>query len=80
MGAKTWELSVISSNRQKRLANAVRPDSNTHLKRLNPVRLYPMLVCFLRESLLDITDIILAMFCDYWQQMINKAKKSLDIY
>ena len=80
LGVKTWELSVISSNRQKRLANAVRTDSNAHLKRLNAIRRYPMLVCFLKESLLDITDVILAMFSDYWQQMTNKAKKSLDIY
>ncbi|WP_395050565.1 DUF4158 domain-containing protein [Flavobacterium sp.] len=80
LGVKTWDLSVISSNRQKRLANAVRTDSNAHLKRLNPIRRYPMLVCFLRESLLDITDALLAMFSDYWQQMTNKAKKSLDIY
>ena len=80
IGAKTRDLSVLSSNRQKRLANAVRADSNAHLKRLNPIRLYPMLVCFLRESLLDISDIILTMYGDYWQQMTNKAKKSLNIY
>ena len=38
-----------------------------------------MLVCFLREVLLDTTDIILVMYADYWKQMNNKAKKALDM-
>jgi hypothetical protein len=79
MGVKYWDLSKLSENRKKRLAHAVRSDSNAHLKRFSPIKRYTMLVCFLREVLLDTTDIILVMYADYWQQMNNKAKKALDM-
>lgn len=72
-------ISALSENRKKRLAHAVRSDSNAHLKRFSPIKRYTMLVCFLREVLLDTTDIILVMYADYWQQMNNKAKKALDM-
>ena len=80
IGAKSWDLSKLSENRKKLLAHAVRSNSNAHLKRFNPIKRYSMLVCFLREILLDTTDIVLVMYADYWQQMNNKAKKALDIY
>lgn len=80
IGAKSWDLSKLSQNRIKQLANAVRNDSNAHLKRFSPIKRYPMLVCFLRESYLDITDTILVMYADYWQQISNKAHKALDLY
>ena len=78
LGVRSWDLSCLSENRKKRLAGFVRNTTNTDLKRINKVRLYPMLVCFLKESLLDITDIIMAMYGDYWQQIINKSKRALD--
>jgi TnpA family transposase len=79
IGVKLWDLSSISENRKKLLADAVRRDSNAHLKRFNPIKRYPMLVCFLRESFLDITDMILVMYTDYWQQINNKAKKAMNM-
>lgn len=78
LGVQSWDLSCLSENRKKKLAFLVKTDSNAHLKRMPPIRKYPMLVCFLNESLLNITDIILVMYNDYWQQIINKSKRSLD--
>ena len=79
IGAKSWDLSKLSENRKKQLAYVARTTTNTDLKRFKKIRLHPMLVCFLREILLDTTDMILVMYADYWQQMSNKAKKALDM-
>ncbi|MET3129588.1 hypothetical protein ABID42_004714 [Arcicella rosea] len=79
MGVKTWDFASLSDNRRKRLAHTVRTTNNTDLKRFKKIRLYPMLICFLAESFLDISDLILVMYADYWQKMSNKAKKALDI-
>ncbi len=78
IGAQSWDLSCLSENRKKKLTLLVRTDSNAHLKRIPLQRRYPMLVCFLKESLLDITDIILVMYGDYWQRIMGKSRRSLD--
>jgi TnpA family transposase len=80
IGAKSWKLTSLSENRKKQLAYVIRTTTNTDLKRLKKIRLYPMLVCFLAECYLDITDTILVMYADYWQQINNKAHKALDLY
>jgi TnpA family transposase len=79
MGVADWDLSCLSENRKKHLAQIARKMTNTDLKRFKKIRLYPILVCFLRESLLDITDMVLGMYADYWQQINNKAKKALEV-
>ncbi len=76
----SWDLSVIPANRKKRLANIVRNNSNSYLQRLNPVKRYPLLVCFLWETLLDTTDSILVMYNDFWTQALSDAKKSLEAF
>ena len=80
LGVRSWDLSCLSENRKKKLAFLARSDSNAHLQRMLPVRRYPVLVCFLKESLLDITDVIMLMYSDHWQQIINKSKRALDNY
>jgi len=80
LGVQSWDLSCLSENRKKKLAFLARSDSNAHLQRMHPVRRYPVLVCFLKESLLDITDVIVTMYGDCWQQIINKSKRALDNY
>lgn len=78
--ADTWDLSVIPSNRRKRLANIVRNNSNHYLQRIKPQKRYPLLVCFLRETLLDTTDSVLVMYHDFWTQALSDAKKSMEAY
>jgi hypothetical protein len=80
LGVRSWDLSCLSENRKKKLAFMARNDSNAHLQRMHPVRRYPVLVCFLKESLLDITDVIMLMYSDHWQQIIHKSKRALDDY
>jgi TnpA family transposase len=76
----TWDLSVIPANRKKRLASIVHNNTNGYLQRMKPVRRYPLLVCFLWETLLDTTDTILSMYDDYWEKNVNGAKKSWELY
>ena len=78
IGVKSWNMSHLSENRKKQLAKFVRNNTNTDLKRIHYLRRYPMLVCFLWENLLDITDIIMTMYADYWLRIMGKTKRSLD--
>jgi TnpA family transposase len=75
MGVDTWDLSLIPANRRKRLADIVRNNSNAYLQRIKPLRRYPLLICFLWETMLDTTDSLLTMYNDFWQHAINDAKK-----
>ena len=76
----TWDLTSIPANRRKRLANIARNNSNHYLQRIKPKRRYSLLICFLRETLLDTTDSVLVMYHDFWTQALNDAKKSLENY
>jgi hypothetical protein len=80
MNVPSWDLSAIPINRKKRLANIVRNNTNSYLQRMNPTKRYPLMVCFLWETLLDTTDMVLTMYSDFWQQAMNFAKKALDEY
>lgn len=75
-----WDLSEISLNRRKRLAQIARNVSNKYLQRLNTTRRYPILICFLFESLMDTNDKVLEMFDDYWEHIVNGSKKELDMH
>ncbi len=75
-----WDLSVISLNRRKRLAQIARNVSNKYLLRMSATRRYPILICFLYESLIDTNDKVLEMFDDYWEHIVNGSKKELDAY
>ena len=74
----SWDLSMIPANRKKRLTNIVRQNTNTYLQRMNPQKRYPLLICFLYETLLDTTDMVLLMYSDFWQHAVNEAKKTLE--
>jgi len=80
LNVHAWDLSVISLNRRKRLAQIARNVSNKYLQRLNVTRRYPILICFLYESLMATNDKVLEMFDDYWEHIVNGSKKELDVY
>lgn len=76
----TWDLSMIPNNRQKRLANMVRNNTNQYLQRMPSQKRYSALVCFLRETLLDTTDMVIMMYNDFWMQAMNDARKAYELY
>lgn len=75
-----WDLSILNPNRQKFLARLGRKSSNQALQRLSPERRYPIMVAFLRQSLIDITDEILDIFDVCMARAHGRAKKSLKQY
>lgn len=80
MQVNCWDISSIPANRKKRLASIVRNNTNHYIKRIKPIRRYPLLVCFLWETLIDTTDSTLQMYIVYWQNAIHDAKRAIEDY
>lgn len=79
-GVPTWRDDLMSANRQKRLTMIARHRSNRHLERLPVHKRYPILVAFLRERLLTLTDEVLSMFDAFWEYNLAKARKEYEAY
>ena len=75
-----WNTDVLNTNRGKRLASLARKRTSQAIRRYAPERRYPLLVAFLKESYLDITDAILTMFSDYWEVVVGKSKREMEAY
>lgn len=75
-----WNTDVLNTNRGKRLAGWARKRTCHAIRRYAPERRYPLLVAFLKESYLDITDAILTMFSDYWEVVAGKSKREMEVY
>lgn len=80
LGVPEWDVRSLHPNRQKRLALLARNRSNRHLERLPAAKRYPLLVAFLRESYLTLTDEVLSMFDAYWEHSLAKARRAHDQY
>ena len=75
-----WDTDMLNTNRSKRLARIARKKTSQAIRRYVPERRYPLLIAFLRESYLDITDAVLTMFSDYWETMVGKCKREMKVY
>ena len=75
-----WNTDVLNTNRGKRLARLARKRTSQAIRRYASERRYPLLVAFLKESYLDITDAILTMFSDYWEVVVGKSKREMEAY
>lgn len=79
-GVPTWRGDLMAANRQKRLSMIARHRSNRHLERLPAPKRYSILVAFLRESVLTLTDEVLAMFDAFWEYNLAKARREYEQY
>ncbi|PHK04710.1 hypothetical protein VF10_38075, partial [Nostoc linckia z13] len=79
-GVPAWRSDSMAANRQKRLSMIARHRSNRHLERLPAHKRYPILVAFLRESLLTLTDEVVAMFDAFWEYNLAKARREYEQY
>ena len=77
-GANTWDLSAMNPNRLKFLAQMGRKATNQYLQRLIPERRYPILVAFLRQSLVDITDEVVEIFDQALWDRYGDSKDDFD--
>ena len=57
-----WDLSAINPNRLKFLSNIGARATNQQLQRSSPLRRYPILVSFLKQTLFDLTDVAVDLF------------------
>jgi TnpA family transposase len=74
----TWDLSQLNPNRINHLAKIGARATNQYLQRASEVRRYPILVCFLKQSLYNFTDDLIEMVDRRLWELYNQAKRNFD--
>ena len=77
-GVINWDLREINPNRLKFLANLGGRSSNQHLQRSVALQRYPILIAFLKQSLFDLTDVVIDLVDARLWQIHNTAKNELN--
>jgi hypothetical protein len=80
-GVADWDLSLLNPNRLKVLAAKGQRSSNQSLQRTAELQRYPILIAFLKQSLLTLTDAVLDLLglsftplvLDMWDEMLRFA-------
>ncbi|KAA8477499.1 TnpA family transposase [Arcticibacter tournemirensis] len=80
IGVADWDLTVLNPNRKKFLSQKARRSTNQEIQRMNPEKRYPILIAFLAQNLIDVTDSVLDMFEAYLDDVLHKCRRSLEIY
>ena len=75
-----WDLSCLHSNRQKRLAQLARARSNQALQRLLPHKRYSFLVAFCWQMHQELTDLIVKMFEECWDDILGRSRRQVEEY
>ena len=73
-----WDLSRLNPNRINYLAKIGTRATNQYLQRANEVRRYPILICFLKQSLYNFTDDLIEMVDQRLWELYNQAKRNFD--
>ena len=74
----TWDLSQLNPNRINHLAKIGSRATNQYLQRASEVRRYPILICFLKQSLYNFTDDLIEMVDQRLWELYNQAKRNFD--
>ena len=77
-GIDKWDLSVLNPNRIKFLAQLGRKSTNQALLRAPKERRYPILIAFISQSLIDITDEIIQMYEQCLANSYARARRNLE--
>ena len=77
LGVEEWQTDSLHPNRRKRLAALARSKTNQALVRLGHTRRYPMLVAFCQETYITLTDYVLRLFDEYWEDIVGGANREL---
>ncbi len=73
----TWDMSLLTPNRLKFLAQIAKRSTNQALQRMPEERRYPILLAFLNQSLIEITDETIEIFDRCLWDCYNGAKNDL---
>ena len=74
----TWDLSQLNPNRINHLAKIGARATNQYLQRASEIRRYPILICFLKQSLYNFTDDLIEMVDQRLWELYNQAKRNFD--
>jgi uncharacterized protein DUF4158/Tn3 transposase DDE domain-containing protein len=77
-GVEAWDVTCLTPNRLKFLAQLARKATPHMLQRVPEPRRYPMLVAFLAQSLVDLTDAVIEMFDQCLADTDRRARQDLD--
>jgi TnpA family transposase len=77
-GVDRWDVSPLSPNRLKFLAQIARRCTNQALQRMSDPRRYPILVAFLHQTLVDLTDEALDLFDRCLADAYHRARRDLE--
>lgn len=75
-----WDMSHLNPNRQKLLARLGRKYTMQALRRMGPERRYPILLSFLKQTLIELTDESIDIFEVCIASRHKKAQKALQEY
>jgi hypothetical protein len=75
-----WDLSLITPNRLKFLSQIARRSTNQVLQRMTEEKRYPILLAFLNQSLIEITDETIEIFDRCLWDCYNGAKNDLEAF
>ncbi len=75
---KTWNLSQLNPNRINYLAKIGARATNQYLQRASEIRRYPILICFLKQSLYNFTDDLIEMVDQRLWELYNQAKHNFN--
>ena len=73
-----WDVSGLNPNRQKLLARLGSRYTNQALQRMAEERRYPILVAFLTQTLMDVSDELIDIFDACMVQIHSRSKRKLD--
>jgi TnpA family transposase len=76
----TWDMSNLNPNRQKLLARLGRKYTMQALRRMGPERRYPILLSFLKQTLIELTDESIDIYDVCIASRHKKAQKALKDY
>ena len=74
-GVDNWDLKGLNPNRVKLLAQKGSRSTNQYLQRAHEIRRYPVLVCFLKQSLDTFTDVLIEMYDQRLWELYSEAKR-----
>ena len=77
-GVDRWDVSSLTPNRLKFLAQIARRSTNQALQRMPEQRRYPILVAFLYQTLVDLTDEALDLFDRCLAEAYHRASRDLE--
>ena len=77
-GVDRWDVSSLTPNRLKFLAQIARRSTNQALQRMPERRRYPILVAFLYQTLIDLTDEALDLFDRCLAEAYHRASRDLE--